>query len=488
MADAVRRAWGDGRGRVGALLLLAFVLIALAAPHVAPDPVAQQDVVATRFHPPLSTDAYGQFHLLGTDRLGRDVWSRLAHGARISLGVGFLAMAISTLLGMAIGGAAGVFPRRLGPLLMGATDFALALPRVVLVLLLAALWQPSAALVIVVLGLTGWMPIARLVHAETTALMARPFVEGAFGLGSTRLRVLVTHILPNTLTPVLTAATLGVGSAISLEAGLSFLGLGVQPPTPSWGAMIASGRDTIVNAPWVGAAPGVALVLVVVGLTLLSDAVRDGEQYAVSGKRGPPPTPVVAGSGPLTAYRLLLTHEGGHLHLHDRLRREELVDADRGPGGVRLLHVPVLHLDEGVDVVPHADVVGRHLDDVREARACGFEHTLQPLEHLLELPLGIRITGNHPTQVQHIADAHRGRVVILLVRALPAIGDDPFLGGGNGGAAQHDGGDEDGAAGNGRHGHLRRWGRPASCDGCAGLSTGRRACGFAQRSAAPVAR
>ena len=153
--------------------------------------------------------------------------------------------------------------------------FALALPRVVLLLLLAALWRPSTALVVVVLGLTGWMSVARLVHGEVRALAARPFVEAAAALGARRLRILVRHILPNALTPVIVAAALGVGNAITLEAGLSYLGLGVQHPTPSWGNMIASGRDTLVNAPWVATAPGVALVLVVVACTLLGDAVRD---------------------------------------------------------------------------------------------------------------------------------------------------------------------------------------------------------------------
>ena len=151
----------------------------------------------------------------------------------------------------------------------------LALPRVVLLLLLAALWQPSALLVVLLLAATGWMPVARLVHGEVRALAVRPFVEGARSLGVRPLRVLWRHVLPNALTPVIVAAALGVGNAILLEAGLSYLGLGVQPPTPSWGNMIASGRDTLVNAPWVAAAPGVMLVLVVVGCTLLGDAVRD---------------------------------------------------------------------------------------------------------------------------------------------------------------------------------------------------------------------
>jgi peptide/nickel transport system permease protein len=266
---------GDARARFGGAVLVLAILVALLAPLLATDPSLQRDIVLTRFLPPLASDVHGGFHLLGTDRFGRDVWARLAFGARISLGVGVLAVILSVAIGVVIGAAAGFWPRRVGVVLLGLTDFALALPRVVLLLLLASLWQPSALLVILVLGLTGWMTIARLVYGEVRALAARPFVESAFALGVSGPRVLVRHVLPNSLTPVIVAAALGVGNAIMLEAGLSFLGLGVQPPTPSWGNLIASGRDTLVNAPWVATAPGVALVLVVVAATLLGDAVRD---------------------------------------------------------------------------------------------------------------------------------------------------------------------------------------------------------------------
>jgi peptide/nickel transport system permease protein len=265
----------DPRARFGAAILALAILVAIFAPLLASDPSLQRDIVATRFLRPLSTDSYGAFHLLGTDRFGRDVWARLAFGARVSLGVGLLAVLLSVAIGTVIGATAGFWRGRTALALLGLTDFALALPRVVLLLLLASLWQPSAGLVIVVLGLTGWMTIARLVHGEVRALSARPFVESAVALGVSESRVLARHILPNALTPVIVAAALGIGNAIMLEAGLSFLGLGVQPPTPSWGNLIASGRDTLVNAPWVATAPGVALVLVVLAATLLGDAVRD---------------------------------------------------------------------------------------------------------------------------------------------------------------------------------------------------------------------
>ncbi len=268
--------WTDGRARFGGVVLSLALLTAIGAPVVAPgDPTATPNVVTSRFLPPLAAGPDGARHLLGTDRLGRDVWTRLVYGARISLAVGTAAVAVSVAIGLAVGAVAGFWPGPAAALLLGFTDFALALPRVVLLLLLTALWQPSAGLVVVVLGLTGWMPIARLVHGEVRSLAARPFVEGAAAAGASAPRVLARHIVPNALTPVIVAAALGIGNAMLLEAGLSFLGLGVQPPTPSWGNMIASGRDTLVNAPWVATAPGAALVLVVIACTLLGDAVRD---------------------------------------------------------------------------------------------------------------------------------------------------------------------------------------------------------------------
>lgn len=266
----------DRRGAFGFVVLLVVVVCAIAAPLVTNgDPVGQHDIVATRFLPPLSSDPQGAFHPLGTDRFGRDVWTRLVYGARISMGVGVLAVLISLVVGVVVGAVAGYSRGPVSVTLLGLTDFALAVPRVVLLLLLAALWQPSTALVVTVLGLTGWMGIARLVHGEVRALAARPFVEGAVAVGARRLRILARHILPNALTPVIVAAALGIGNAIILEGGLSYLGLGVQAPTPSWGNMIASGGDTLVNAPWVATAPGVALVLVVIACTQLGDALRD---------------------------------------------------------------------------------------------------------------------------------------------------------------------------------------------------------------------
>ena len=278
------RAQGNLRARAGVLILVLVTVAAVLAPVITTgDATGQHDVVATRFLAPGAIDRFGVFHLLGTDRFGRDVWTRLAYGARISLSVGLSAALLSAAIGLGVGTVAGVWRGRVAAALLGATDFALALPRVVVLLLLAALWRPSALLVVAVLALTGWMPVARLVYGEVRGLMTRPFVAGALALGAGRRRLLWRHILPNALTPVLVSTALGVGNAITLEAGLSFLGLGVQPPAASWGSMIASGRDTLVNAPWVAAAPGAALVLVVVACTLVGDALRDAAPGARAG-------------------------------------------------------------------------------------------------------------------------------------------------------------------------------------------------------------
>jgi peptide/nickel transport system permease protein len=266
----------DARAALGSALLTGIVLVALLAPVISTgDPARQHDVVATRLLAPATTDIFGVFHPLGTDRLGRDVWTRLVFGARVSLSVGILAVVLSIAIGVVVGATAALARGWMATVLLALTDFALALPRVVLLLLLAALWSPSVTVVVLVLGLTGWMTVARLVYAESRGLVSRPFAEAAVALGAGRGRLLVRHLLPNLATPIVVTAALGIGNAILLEAGLSFLGLGVQPPAPSWGNMIAAGRDALMDAPWIAGAPGIALVLVVVGCTLLGDALQE---------------------------------------------------------------------------------------------------------------------------------------------------------------------------------------------------------------------
>ena len=258
------------------LLLVSLVAGAIAIPMLSiSDPRTMGDVVAQRFLPPMTTDNDGVFHFLGTDRFGRDILARTMLAARISLLIGLLGSLLAGAAGIAVGAVAAWRGGLIDRILMGTADALLAIPRLILLLVCAALWQPGTVTVVAVLVLTGWMAVARLVRAEVLGIRARPFVEAAAALGARPHRILWRHVLPNALGSAIVAITLGVGGAILLESGLSFLGLGVQPPRPSWGNMIADGRDAIVIAPWVALAPGIALIATVVAATLLGDALRD---------------------------------------------------------------------------------------------------------------------------------------------------------------------------------------------------------------------
>lgn len=262
--------------RAGGASLVVLALLAIFVPMVAPgDPLAIGDVLATRLMPPLSRDAAGHLHLLGTDRFGRDLFVRMMLAGRISLAVGVVGSLLGALAGTVLGMLSAWRGGVLGAGIMAVADALLAVPRLVLLLLCSALWSPGITTVMVILVATGWMGVARLVRGEVLGVRARPYVEAATALGVPSGRLLWRHVLPNALGPAVVAATLGVGNAILLESGLSFLGLGVQPPTPSWGNMIAGGRDLIVVAPWVAIAPGLALVATVLAATLLGDGVRD---------------------------------------------------------------------------------------------------------------------------------------------------------------------------------------------------------------------
>ena len=259
---------------LGLLVVLAAMTI-LVPMLSSQDPLAIGDVLALRLVPPLSRDVHGHFHLLGTDRFGRDLFVRMMLAGRISLAVGVAGSLLACIAGTLIGAIAAWSRGVVDWALMALADALLALPRLVLLLVCAALWQPGLATVVVVLIVTGWMGVARLVRAELLGVKTQPYVDAATSLGASSLRVLMRHALPNAIGPAIVAMTLGVGNAILLESGLSFLGLGIQPPRPSWGNMIAGGRDLIVVAPWVALSPGIALVLTVLACTLLGDALRD---------------------------------------------------------------------------------------------------------------------------------------------------------------------------------------------------------------------
>ena len=255
-----------------ALLTLAVLLVPILA---ATDPLAIGDVLATRLVPPASPDSLGRFHLLGTDRFGRDLFVRMMLAGRISLAVGVAGSVLAGLVGTVIGAIAAWRGGTVDRVAMAISDALLSIPRLILLLLCAALWQPGAATVLAVLGATGWMGVARLVRGEVLGVRSQPYVSAAQALGASSPRILWRHVVPNALGPAIVATTLGVGNAILLESGLSFLGLGIQPPAPSWGNMIAGGRDLIVTAPWVAIAPGLALIVTVLACTLLGDHLRD---------------------------------------------------------------------------------------------------------------------------------------------------------------------------------------------------------------------
>jgi len=259
--------WRRPSGRAGLLILAGLVLTGLVGPYLVVDPFAMVDAVGHRLLPP------GPGHPFGTDNLSRDILARVVNGARISLSVATLAVLLSATVGTAVGLCAGFFGGWPDVLLMRSVDAALAIPRIFVLLLLVALWEqiPLPAL-IAVLGFTSWFGTSRLVRAEALRIREEPFVKSAEALGASRRRIIFRHLLPNVLGPVLVSATLGVGDLILVEAGLSYFGLGMHPPTPSWGAMI---HEMVASAPWTYLFPGLAIVTTVLSVNLVGEALRD---------------------------------------------------------------------------------------------------------------------------------------------------------------------------------------------------------------------
>lgn len=271
----------DGRARAAAVVLLVVVGAALLAPVLAPyDPAAQLDIVRLQSRPP------SWAHPLGTDQFSRDVLSRLMWGARISLAIAFVAVSLSLTLGILVGAIAGYAGGLVDAVLMRLVDTALSIPRLLLLIAVVALWENVglAALTLLLAG-TGWFTVSRLTRAETLVVREKDFVVAARMLGASPWRILTRHVLPNVAAPGLVAATLGIANVILLEAGLSYLGIGVRPPTASWGGIIQDGAERVGDLWWLTLFPGLAILLTVFACNALGDALRD----ALDPRQLPPP-------------------------------------------------------------------------------------------------------------------------------------------------------------------------------------------------------
>ena len=253
---------------IGGVIILVLFIAAVLAPMLAPYDPAQYDSDKI-LQPPSS------IHLLGTDDRGRDVFSRLLYGTRISLSVGFAAVFISIFLGIIIGSLAGFYGGKVDFILMRLVEIFMTIPAFFLILAIIAFLGPSLFNIMVVIGLTGWTGIARLVRAEFLSLKERDFTEAAEALGIPKRRIIFHHLLPNAMAPIFVAATLGVAGAILTESALSFLGMGVQPPTASWGNMLTDGKATMEIAWWLTVFPGLAILVTVLAYNLLGEGLRD---------------------------------------------------------------------------------------------------------------------------------------------------------------------------------------------------------------------
>ncbi len=253
---------------IGLVIVALLALVAVLAPWISPfDPQA-----IDTYH---ILEGPSWRHPLGTDVLGRDCLSRLIYGARISLLVGLVAVGISTAIGTALGALAGYYRGLVDGIIMRLVDVMLCFPSIFLIMAVIAFLEPSIWNIMIVIGLTSWMGVARLIRAEFLSLRSRDFVLAARISGASDMRIVFSHILPNAMAPVLVAATLGVGAAILTESALSFLGIGVQPPRPSWGNMLTEGKDNLEIAWWLSVFPGIAILITVLGYNLLGEGLRD---------------------------------------------------------------------------------------------------------------------------------------------------------------------------------------------------------------------
>ena len=269
-----RRLWRLKWGLGGAAIFLAIVLSAVCAPWIAPhDPLVVD--IRHRMAPPAWMEGGAREHPLGTDQIGRDLLSRVIWGGRVSLVVGVAAVLLSSTIGILFGLGAGYFGGRLDWSIMTFINVMLTFPFVLLALAVIAVLGPSMPNMIIVLGVTGWPVYARVVRAETLALREREFVLAARALGGSHARIVFRQILPNLISPIVVIATLQIAQVIILESFLSFLGLGVQPPTPAWGNMLGEGRVYMLNSWWIAAFPGLAIFVTTLVINLIGNALRD---------------------------------------------------------------------------------------------------------------------------------------------------------------------------------------------------------------------
>jgi len=258
----------------GLAVVAVVILSAVGAPLVTVfDPIEQD--INQRLKEPGWRNAAGQAHLLGTDHLGRDILARIIYGSRVALVVGLSAVLISGVLGMVIGLVSGYFGGKVDDFFMRLADVQLAFPFILLAIAVIGVLGPSLRNIIVVIGVSSWVVYARVVRGEVLSIREREFVQAAIALGSRDGRVVLHHVLPNAFTPWLVVATLDMARVIVIESALSFLGLGVQPPTPTWGGMLADGRVYLSTAWWLATFPGLAILVTVLGINLLGDGLRD---------------------------------------------------------------------------------------------------------------------------------------------------------------------------------------------------------------------
>ncbi|WP_242839737.1 ABC transporter permease [Syntrophorhabdus aromaticivorans] len=266
--ELLRRIGKHNLALTGCIILAPMFFCAILAPFIVPHDPVEPDLKNILTGPSWA-------HPFGTDTLGRDVLSRVMYGSRISLLVGFVSVGIATLIGIMIGAVSGYYGGIVDELIMRFVDLMMCFPTFFLILAVIALLEPSIWNIMIVIGLTNWMGIARLVRAEILSVKSKEFVLAARAQGFSRRRIIFRHVLPNALSPVYVVATLGIGGAILTESALSFLGIGVQPPTPSWGNILTQAKDTIEVAWWLSLYPGLAIFLTVMGYNLLGEGLRD---------------------------------------------------------------------------------------------------------------------------------------------------------------------------------------------------------------------